>query len=213
MASHKHRSALLDALNGKEVPIETTPQEVLSFMGVEAPSHPLLAFSNKELPPKQAIHTRHLQITIECMGAKVPMVLINNRSALNVCPFRIALTIGLNVETIIPSPLNVRPYNSTSRKVMGTFKAFCKIGPIKTIVEFHVMDITPNYNLLLGRVWLQPIGTIPSSLHQKMKIPWKGGIAVVLDDGEILAPVCGLEEGGSELQMNGFEFVNMADYD
>ena len=145
MASHKHRSALLDALNGKEVPIETTPQEVLSFMGVEAPSHPLLAFSNKELPPKQAIHTRHLQITIECMGAKVPMVLINNRSALNVCPFRIALTIGLNVETIIPSPLNVRPYNSTSRKVMGTFKAFCKIGPIKTIVEFHVMDITPNY--------------------------------------------------------------------
>ena len=25
MASHKHRSALLDALNGKEVPIETTP--------------------------------------------------------------------------------------------------------------------------------------------------------------------------------------------
>ena len=147
------------------------------------------------------------------MGAKVPMVLINNRSALNVCPFRIALTIGLNVETIIPSPLNVRPYNSTSRKVMGTFKAFCKIGPIKTIVEFHVMDITPNYNLLLGRSWLHPIGAIPSSLHQKMKIPWKGGIAVVLDDGEILAPVCGLEEGGSELQMNGFEFVNMADYD
>ena len=29
---------------------------------------------------------------------------------------------------------------------------------------------------------------------------------------EILGPVCGLEEGGSELQMSGFEFVNMADY-
>ena len=35
---------------------------------------------------------------------------------------------------------------------------------------------------------------------------------VVLGDGEILAPVCGLEEGGSELQMSGFKFVNMADY-
>ena len=34
----------------------------------------------------------------------------------------------------------------------------------------------------------------------------------MLGDGEILAPVCGLEEGGSELQMSGFEFVNMADY-
>ena len=50
MASHKYHSALLDGLNGKKVPIETTPQEVLSLIGVKAPSHPLLAFSDKELP-------------------------------------------------------------------------------------------------------------------------------------------------------------------
>ena len=31
----------------------------------------------------------------------------------------------------------------------------------------------------------------------------------MLGDGEIPAPVCGLKEGGSELQMSGFEFVNM----
>ena len=34
----------------------------------------------------------------------------------------------------------------------------------------------------------------------------------MLGDGEILASVCGLEEGGSEPQMSGFEFVNMAGY-
>ena len=34
----------------------------------------------------------------------------------------------------------------------------------------------------------------------------------MLDDGKILAPICGLEEGGGELKMNGFEFVNMVDY-
>ena len=211
MASHKHRSALLDALNGKEVPIETTPQEVLSLMRVEAPSHPLLAFSNEELPPEGATHTRPLQITIKCIGTKVSLVLIDNGSALNVCPFWTALTIGLDVETIIPSPLTVRAYDNTSRKVVGTFKAPCKIGPIETIVEFHVMDITPNYNLFLGRAWLYPTGAIPSSLHQKMKIPWKGGIVVVLGDGEILALIYGLEEGGGELQMSGFQFVNMDD--
>ena len=74
------------------------------------------------------------------------------------------------------------------------------------------MDITPYYNLLLGKAWLQPIGAIPSTLHQKMKIPWKGAIAVVLGDGEILTPVYGLEEWGSELQMSSFKFVNMVDY-
>ena len=125
-------SAFLDALNGKKVPIETTPQEVLSLIRVEVPSHPLLAFSDKELPLEGAIHTRPLQITIECMGAKVLVVLIDNGSALNVCPLRTTLTIGLDMETIIPSPLTVRAYDNTSRKVM------------ETIMEFHVMDITPN---------------------------------------------------------------------
>ena len=150
MASQKHCKAILDALNEKEVPIETTPQEVLSLMGVYGSSHPLLAFSNENLSPKGVTYTRPLQITIECMGAKVPMVLINNGSALNVCPFRIALIVGLDMETIIPSPLTIKAYDNTSRKVMGTFKAPCKIGPMETIVKFHVMDITLNYNLLLG---------------------------------------------------------------
>ena len=92
------------------------------------------------------------------MGAKVSMVLIDNGSTLNVCSFRSALTIGLDVETIVPSPLTVRAYDNTSRKVIGTFKAPYKIGPLETIVEFHVMEITPNYNLLLGRSGFHPIG-------------------------------------------------------
>ena len=32
-----------------------------------------------------------------------------------------------------------------------------------------------------------------------MKVPWKGGIDVIIGDGEILAPVCKLEEEGNEL--------------
>ena len=35
---------------------------------------------------------------------------------------------------------------------------------------------------------------------------------MIIGNGEILAPVYGLKEGGSEVQMSGFEFVNMADY-
>ena len=77
MASQNYCNALLDALNRKEVPIETTPQEVLSLMGVKGSSHPLLAFFDKDLPLEGATHTRPLQITIECISAKVPMVLID----------------------------------------------------------------------------------------------------------------------------------------
>ena len=139
--------------------------------GVKGSLHPLLAFSDEDLSPERVTHTRPLEITIECMVAKVPMVLIENGSALNVCPIRIALTVGLDNETILPSPLTIRAYDKTSRKVMGTFKTPCKIRPTETIVEFHVMDITPSNNLLLGRAWLHPKGVIPSLLHQKMIDP------------------------------------------
>ena len=55
MASQKHHKAFLDTLNRKEVPIETTPQEVLSLVGVEGSSHPLLAFLMKISPPKELL--------------------------------------------------------------------------------------------------------------------------------------------------------------
>ena len=35
----------------------------------------------------------------------------------------------------------------------------------------------------------------------------------MLGDVEILALVCGLGEGGCELQLSGFEFINMVDYE
>ena len=75
-------------------------------------------------------------------------MVLDNGSALNVCPFRTTFTIGLDMETIILSPLTIRAYGNTSRNVMGTFKALCKTGPTEIVVEFHVMDITTNYNLL-----------------------------------------------------------------
>ena len=35
---------------------------------------------------------------------------------------------------------------------------------------------------------------------------------MIIGNGEILAPVYGLKEGGSEFQMSGFEFVKMVGY-
>ena len=55
------------------------------------------------------------------------MVLIENGFALNVCPFRTALTDGLDVETIIPSPLTIKAYDNTLRKIMGLSKLLARL--------------------------------------------------------------------------------------
>lgn len=85
------------------------------------------------------------------MRAKVLMVLVDNGSTLNVCPFKISLKISPNTDTCVPSPLIVKAYDNGSMRVMSTFKVACKICTINLPIEFHLIDIGPNYNLLLGR--------------------------------------------------------------
>ena len=73
---------------------------------------------------------------IKCMGVKFPMVFIDNGSALNVCPFRIALKVGLDLETIIDSFFTFRAYDNTSRKVMGLLKLLDKLVRWKQLWNF-----------------------------------------------------------------------------
>lgn len=57
-----------------------------------------------------------------------------------------------------------------------------------------------------------PYWSYPLYLAPKDEDPMKGGVFVIHGDEEILAPVCEIESENNELQMSGFEFMNMADY-
>ena len=94
MTSQKHRDAILGALAEKEVPMNTSPEEVISIMGVENIGA-IITFTDKDLPSIKARHNRALYITVECLNAMVPRVLVDNGYALNVCPFKTAITLGI----------------------------------------------------------------------------------------------------------------------
>ena len=65
------------------------------------------------------------------------MVLVDNGSTLNVCPFKISLKISPSTDTCVPSPLTVKAYDNGSMRVTRTFKAACKICPINLTMKFH----------------------------------------------------------------------------
>ncbi len=75
MASQKHRDALLGALVEKEVPMTTSPEEVLSIMGVDNVGA-TISFTNKDLPSDGARHNQALYITVKCLKTKVLQVLV-----------------------------------------------------------------------------------------------------------------------------------------
>ena len=86
-------------------------------------------FSIDDLPPKGLDHVRPLYITVGCSGHRVPSVLLDNGSALNVCPLATAIALGFAPSDFGPSTQTVRAYDSTKKEVMGTLVIDLKIGP------------------------------------------------------------------------------------
>ena len=113
MALQKHRDAILEALAGKEVSMDTTLEQILSIMGLTT-NESAIIFTTKDLPPEGGDHNRALYMTIDCIGSKVPKVLVDNGSSINVCPMHIAIKIGLTKGKLSPFSLTVRAYGESS---------------------------------------------------------------------------------------------------
>ena len=84
------------------------------------------------------------------MGKRIPMVLIDDGRALNVCPLKIASCLGLSIEDFVPIDQHVRAYNNSKRKVLGTITLELTIGPMVKKVDFQVLNIASCFNMLFG---------------------------------------------------------------
>ena len=96
------------------------------------------------------------------------MVLIDDGSALNVCPLKTASYLGLSIEDFMPSDQHVKAYDHNKREVLGTVMLELAIGSMITKVEFQVLNIASCFNMLLRRPWIHHIETMPSSLYLKV---------------------------------------------
>ena len=124
-----------------------------------------IVFSDDDLPSEGSGHTRSLYISVSCSGRQVPSILLDNGSALNVCPLATAIALGYTPSNFGPSTQTVRAYDSTRREVMSTLEIKLLIGLTIFVTLFQVLRIPTSFNLLLGRPWIHRVGAIPSSLH------------------------------------------------
>ncbi|XP_077228499.1 uncharacterized protein LOC143861454 [Tasmannia lanceolata] len=137
MASPKHRQVVLRELNSSQVSVEITPDELVSLVAMTRASQDL-SFTDKDLPPEGRDHVRPLRITIICNKKRVPEVLIDNWSALNICPLSTATTLGFGPEDFIPSEQGILAYDGTRRGVIGTLATEVEIGGETFEVEFQI---------------------------------------------------------------------------
>ena len=86
---------------GKEVPMDTTSEQILLIMGMTTDGSAII-FITKDLPPEEGDHNKALYVTVECIGSKV---LVDNGSSINVCLMHTAIKMRLTREQLEPSSL------------------------------------------------------------------------------------------------------------
>ena len=125
----------------------------------------IISYSGKDLTKKGKHHNDLLHITVDALGKRIPMVLVDDGSALNMCPLKIASCLGLSVEDFVPTNQHVKAYDNSRRKVLGTITLELTIGPMVKKVDFQVLNIAACFNMLLGQPWIHGTKVVPSSLN------------------------------------------------
>ncbi|RVW84159.1 hypothetical protein CK203_053593 [Vitis vinifera] len=177
-SSSTHRDALIKALSQIRVDTATTPEGLIHFLMADRAT--CIVFSDDDLPPEGLDHVRPLFIDVACSGRRVPSVLLDNGSALNVCPLVIAIALGFSPFDFGPSTQIVRAYDGTQRTVMGTLTTHVMIGSVKY-----------------------------SILFQKVKFIHEGHIITIQSDRDVVTsfePVLQISHNEDDLHLTGFTF-------
>ena len=67
-----------------------------------------ISYSDKDLTKKRKYHNDSLHVIVDSMGKRILMVLVDDGSALNVCPLKIASCLGLSIEDFVPIDQHVK---------------------------------------------------------------------------------------------------------
>jgi len=62
-----------------------------------------ISYPDKDLTKKGKHYNDPLHITIDAKGKRILLVLIDDESALNVCPLKTASCLGLSIEDFMPT--------------------------------------------------------------------------------------------------------------
>ena len=173
LTSELHRETLLKVLTEAQV-----PKNILVDKFTQVVEHVLasnqISFSDEDLTSDGIGHNKALYISVRCNGKLLPRVLIDNGSALNICPWNTLVKLGFQEAKLRPSAIVVRGFDGAKRESMGEVDLVLEIGPAQFQVMCQVMDFSSVYNVLLGRPWIHTSGAIPSSLHQMLRFVVNG---------------------------------------
>ena len=94
MYSHSHRKALVDAMSKIQVLEDVSPENMVGLMMDRKSGE--ITFTNEDLPLEGRDHNKALYIAAEVNGKRTSCVMVDDGSAINVCPSKLLPKLGIS---------------------------------------------------------------------------------------------------------------------
>ncbi|PKI50775.1 hypothetical protein CRG98_028829 [Punica granatum] len=117
LSSEQHRNALLKVLTTAQVPKDTAPDRIEKTVNSIFSNQ--ISFADDELPSEGQGHLRALHIVCKCNNHVVGRVMIDNGSALNVCPISTLKQMNVDMSRNRANKTTVRAFDGSRREVNG----------------------------------------------------------------------------------------------
>ncbi|XP_027182027.1 uncharacterized protein LOC113780423 [Coffea eugenioides] len=196
-SSDLHRDALLEVLTKARIPKDISVDNFSHIVG-NVLTAKQITFSDEELPAEGTGHNKALYVAVRCNEKMLSKVLIDNGSALNICPCSTLVKLGLQDVKLKPSETVVRGFDGAQREPIGEVNLVVEMGLAQFQLACQVMHFPSIYNVLLERPWIHSSGAVPSSLHQVLKFVVNDQLITIFAEEDcIVIAYSELEEDGN----------------
>lgn len=147
-----------------------------------------------------------------CVDTLLSRVLVDIGSSLNVIPKATFIQLRFKGPEIRASVLIDKAFDGSKRQVIGEVDIPICVGPHQFTITFQVMDITSDYNCLLGRPWIHVVGAVTYTLHQRLKFMIDDKLVISCGEEDLLVNELSsfryvdTEEGVAEIPLQYLEF-------
>jgi hypothetical protein len=137
----------------------------------------------------QLPHSDALVVTLRIGEFDVKRILIDPGSSVKIMYESLFKGLGLEKKdlNLVEGPLS--GFSGETVVPSGKVTINVRAGTVSSPTEFFVLNAFSPYNAILGRPWLHRMGTVPSTLHQRLRFPTPQGVMEILGD-QLAAKQC-----------------------
>ena len=99
-------------------------------------------------------HIKPLYVRSHLNGRPVSKELIDNGSMVNVMPLRMLRDLGRSISDLIETEVAMSAFTGEVSKTLRILPITITIGSKTKLFAYFMIDSTANYNILLGRNWI-----------------------------------------------------------